>query len=144
MDDWTQRFANMATQASDAERERDELRAEVERLWAELSKSHGFLEIQQARTERDELRADLDGLMQESRSSREAMDRARFKIDELRAELEQANALTRVWKATAEQSSAENERLRAALSQILEDPEARILDSHRDEGWEALTKPNGS
>lgn len=61
-----------------------------------------------------------------------------LEVTELRAELEQANALTRVWKATAEQSSAENERLRAALRQILKDPDARILDSHRDEGWEAL------
>ena len=33
---------------------------------------------------------------------------------------------------------AEKERLRAALRQILEDPEARILDSQRDDGWEAL------
>jgi hypothetical protein len=33
---------------------------------------------------------------------------------------------------------AEKERLRAALRQILEDPDARILDSHRDDGWAAL------
>lgn len=32
----------------------------------------------------------------------------------------------------------EGERLRAALRQILEDLGAKILDSHRDDGWEAL------
>jgi hypothetical protein len=33
---------------------------------------------------------------------------------------------------------AEVERLKAALRQILEDPDAQILDSHRDDGWAAL------
>lgn len=33
---------------------------------------------------------------------------------------------------------AENRHLRAALRQILEDPEATIFDSHRDDGWAAL------
>jgi uncharacterized coiled-coil DUF342 family protein len=32
----------------------------------------------------------------------------------------------------------EIERLRAALRQILEDPDAKLLNSHRDDGWEAL------
>lgn len=32
----------------------------------------------------------------------------------------------------------EVERLRAALRQILEDPDAQILDSHRDDGWAVL------
>src|SRR5262247_503791 len=59
------KLANLAERVTDAglnkvTNERDELREQVDRLWAELSKSHGFLEIQQARTERDELRADRD------------------------------------------------------------------------------------
>jgi len=33
---------------------------------------------------------------------------------------------------------AKNKRLCEALRQILEDPDATILDSHRDDGWEAL------
>lgn len=40
----------------------------------------------------------------------------------------------------------ERDELRAALRQILEDPDAQILDSHRDDGWTALGKnvPNTS
>ena len=41
------------------------------------------------------------------------------------------------WVERYERLEAENERLRAALRQILEDPDAKILDSHRDDGWEA-------
>jgi hypothetical protein len=33
-------------------------------------------------------------------------------------------------------------RAEAALRQILEDPDAKILDSHRDDGWDALGKAN--
>lgn len=34
----------------------------------------------------------------------------------------------------------EIERLKAVLRDILEDPDVRILDSHRDDGWAALSK----
>jgi hypothetical protein len=34
--------------------------------------------------------------------------------------------------------TAERDGLRVALRQILEDPDAKILNSHRDDGWEAL------
>jgi uncharacterized coiled-coil DUF342 family protein len=45
-------------------------------------------EVEALRAENERLRANLDGLIQESRSSTEAMDRARAKIDELRADNE--------------------------------------------------------
>jgi hypothetical protein len=38
----------------------------------------------------------------------------------------------------------EIERLKAALRQILEDPDVRLLDAHRDDGWEALARANGA
>lgn len=38
----------------------------------------------------------------------------------------------------------ENRRLRAALRQILENPDAKILDSHRDDGWIALGTVKGT
>jgi hypothetical protein len=41
-------------------------------------------------------------------------------------------------QASADALRVDAERLRAALRQILEDPDATILDSHRDDGWEAL------
>lgn len=37
-------------------------------------------------------------------------------------------------------AEAAAERLRAALCQILKDPDAKILDSHRDDGWSALAE----
>jgi len=48
-----------------------------------------------------------------------------------------AELAARIEKLEQPQRS-EVDRLRAALLQILEDPEARILDSHRDDGWTAL------
>jgi len=47
-------------------------------------------ERDELRAENERLRADLDGLMVESHSSRKAMERARHKIDELRAALTSA------------------------------------------------------
>jgi hypothetical protein len=51
-----------------------------------------------------------------------------------------AELAARIDKLENEVKQPEVERLRAALLQILEDPDAKILDSHRDDGWEALSE----
>lgn len=40
--------------------------------------------------------------------------------------------------AERDELRAEVTGLQAALRQILDDPDAHILDSHRDDGWEVL------
>jgi uncharacterized small protein (DUF1192 family) len=59
-------------------------------------------------------------------------------IDRFKAEL----AEERQWREGLADLSVDQqreiERLKAVLRDILEDPDVRILDSHRDDGWEAL------
>ncbi len=59
----------------------------------------------------------------------------------LEAEVESLRRTMGKWQRDFETEAKENVQLRAALRQILEDPDAKILDSHRDDGWEALGKP---
>jgi chromosome segregation ATPase len=77
--------------------------------------------------ERDELRLDLQGLMDESKASTEAMDRARAEIDSLRAynemllkverehvaEIERLTVAAHRFEEEARQATFEAERLRA-------------------------------
>jgi hypothetical protein len=72
------------------------------------------------------------------------------KIDRIRQRLELADSLPGTfgsgnswadrWRDDVTTLLAEIERLRAALRQILEDSDAQILDSHRDDGWAALAE----
>jgi outer membrane murein-binding lipoprotein Lpp len=59
---------------------------------------------------------------------------------ELVAEVERLQAELAALQEHHQATLTEVERLRVALRQILEDPDAMILDSHRDDGWEALGK----
>jgi hypothetical protein len=73
-------------------------------------------------------------------------DELRAEVERLRAEVGAKKDYAERMDALAEARYTENQTLRAelraeaALRQILEDPDARILDSHRDDGWEALVR----
>jgi len=57
-------------------------------------------------------------------------------VNELAHLTAQRDALAEQLRAAAE----ENARLRAALRAILEDPDAKLLDSDRDIGWAAIAQ----
>jgi hypothetical protein len=69
-------------------------------------------------------------------------ERLQAENDGLRAQLAQKDV---AWldiyvdrERLATELGEEIERLAVALRQILEDPDAKILDSHRDDGWAVL------
>jgi hypothetical protein len=65
------------------------------------------------------------------------IERLRGQVRSLERRCEELSSQLDYWFGVAQEQS---ERLPVALRQILEDPDAKILDSHREDGWEALGK----
>lgn len=63
---------------------------------------------------------------------------AQAELEEARYGRENAEIMWEAHAKTQRELRAQVERLRVALRQILVDPDALILDSHRDDGWVAL------
>ena len=98
-------------------------------------------EVRELRAEIERRQKSLDDCVACLADERVEIERLRaFKASyhEAEAENERLRATCATWNERDIAQAQEIERLRAALQQILEDPEARILDSHREDGWEAL------
>lgn len=121
-------------QNQDAKREYDNLRARFESACdllarmqahldrtglAKLGESYPDTVLPRLIAKYDELRADNEGLKQD----RDDADRD---VETL--------------QAVVKRQDAKVERLETALRQILQDPNASILDSHCDDGWTALSQ----
>lgn len=142
------------TRQEAAEAEGDALRAENDRLAGEWQVAKDLWE--DAVKDRDQIRADYGELRAKcDQLAREAIG-AKVAWEEVRAENARLQNLNAGFVQQLLKDQADNERLRTerdtyvdmaqreiedlreALKQILEDPEARIRDSHRDDGWEAI------
>ena len=100
----------------------------------------------------DELRAEVEKQTRLANVAAERMRTAEYREDLLKQDVERWEIVDAQRGASVDdlrnrqgkrihQLESNIERLRAALRQILEDPDAHILDSHRDDGWAALERP---